>query len=124
MSTNSRVEISGNVGADLVPRIRLELHTPKRTFDDAILDTGFAGSIIVPNGTLTNLGLGANRIDLEQADGTIAPHPIEVGLVTWFGEQVEVALIEMGMDPMVGMGLLLSTRIEFGQTTVVLSRPK
>lgn len=124
MSTDSRAEVAGVLDHVLVPRVRIELRRPQKVFDDAVVDTGFAGSVTVPEGTLTNLGLGKHRIEIELADGSKVPQPFEIGHVEWFGEEVEVEMIETGTDAMVGMRLLISTRIEIGETTVTLSRSK
>ena len=104
----------GIVNEYLEPVVSLNLLSPggASLAVDFIIDTGCTEEVILPQEIITQLNLvrGAD-ITLVVADGTSgrrARYPVRV---EWHGRVTEVAAIGMGIDPIVGMGLLRGSNL-------------
>ena len=74
---------------------------------DAVVDTGFDGSLSLPPALILRLSLplhGRGRAVL--ADGSRTVFDIYEGTVNWDGLTRRVSIDEADTDPLVGMGLL------------------
>ena len=77
-----------------------------------ILDTGFSGSLTLPQSIITALGLPfRSRGSAILADGSKAEFDIYAATVIWDGEQRRVLVEAADTDPLVGMGLLYGFNI-------------
>jgi len=79
---------------------------------DFIIDTGCTEEMILPQEIITQLRLvrGADII-IAVADGTYsrrARYPVHI---EWHGHVTEVAAIGMGIEPLIGMGLLRGSNL-------------
>lgn len=74
---------------------------------EAIVDTGFNGSLSLPPALIAMLGLPFRRRGRAiLADGSEIIFDIYEATVIWDGQQRRVAVDEANTDPLVGMGLL------------------
>ena len=77
-----------------------------------ILDTGFSGSLTLPQSLITTLGLPfRSRGSAILADGSETEFDIYVATIVWDGEQRHVLIEAADTDPLVGMGLLYGFNI-------------
>ena len=79
---------------------------------DAILDTGFTGSLVLPESIITELGL-AKRGVLTLTLGNGEEHPFDyyLGWVSWCGERRVIEVLQSIGQPLLGMELLESGHI-------------
>lgn len=79
---------------------------------EAIVDTGFTASLLLPLSTITELGLqkvGSAKYGM--ADGNIAKTEVFVGEIKWLGIPRRVEIIAATSElPLVGMELLSEAR--------------
>lgn len=77
-----------------------------------ILDTGFSGSLTLPQSIITALGLPfRSRGSAILADGSETEFDIYAATVVWDGEPRRVLIEAADTDPLVGMGLLYGFNI-------------
>lgn len=77
-----------------------------------ILDTGFSGSLTLPQSIITALRLPfRSRGSALLADGSEIDFDIYVATVIWDGEPRNVLIEAADTDPLVGMGLLYGFNI-------------
>lgn len=89
--------------------IRLIVHGPtgQQHAIDAVIDTGFDGTLTLPLATITALGLPWRRRGRALlADGTASVFDIYEATVVWDGRPRRVAIDAADIDPLVGMRLL------------------
>ncbi len=116
-------EIEGLI-EDWNPRITIELVDPAVRLENVLVDTGFNGWLVVPVGTFSQWGRQADVAvtTVRVADGTIRDTfslPVEV---YWLGERKTVQVVELGAEPIVGMGLLMGTRISLEEGRIRIQR--
>ncbi|MEM9354108.1 MAG: clan AA aspartic protease [Planctomycetota bacterium] len=106
--------IEGRVSSDLQPIVELRLldGDGETRVTQAIIDTGFNGSLTLPEPILVSLG--ADRIGSERAllaDGSLAVFDVYLIQLEWFGNvrRVEAALSDS--FPLAGMSLLEGSRL-------------
>jgi clan AA aspartic protease len=76
---------------------------------EAVIDTGFNGSISLPTSLIAELKLPfRSRGRAELADGSESIFNIFEAIVTWDGQPRRVAVDEANTDPLSGMSLLHS----------------
>lgn len=121
----------GIVNEYLEPVVSLNLLSPGggSLAVDFVIDTGCTEEVILPQGIITQLNLvrGAD-ITIAVGDGTYgrrARYPVHI---EWHGQVTEVAAIGMGIDPLVGMGLIrgsnLSVDADPGGTVTITELPR
>ena len=77
-----------------------------------VLDTGFSGSLTLPQNIITALGLPfRSRGSAILADGSETKFDIYAATVIWDGEQRRILIEAADTDPLVGMGLLYGFNI-------------
>ena len=78
----------------------------------AVLDTGFAGAISLPRSSIERLGLANPRQEpVTFANGETQESNIYRATAIWDGERYAVSLYELGPEPLIGMGLLIGSRV-------------
>ena len=81
---------------------------------DAIMDTGFTGSLVLPEAVIANLGLAKRGvIILTLGNGEEHPFDYYLGSVSWRGERRVIEVLQSIGQPLLGMELL-----EGGQVAV------
>ena len=81
---------------------------------EAIMDTGFNGSLTLSNDVLSSLKAteaGTHRVEL--GDGAIVEMDVYFVDVNCFGTEREVQVIESDSEPLLGMSLLWGSRVCF-----------
>ena len=101
--------ISGEVNAQAEAIIRL----PVRPSDgreqeiEAVLDTGFNGSLTLPPAVIASLGLPwRTRGSVMLANGTEDQCDIYTAIVIWDGRQRNILVEAADTEPLIGMALL------------------
>jgi clan AA aspartic protease len=78
----------------------------------AVIDTGFSGELILPSETILRLGYPyAGAVGGTLADGSEAQVDYYEGRVLWLGQRREVIAIAAEGQPLIGMELLLGSRL-------------
>lgn len=79
---------------------------------EAVIDTGFNGSLTLPPALVATLGLRwLCRQQGQLADGTILTFDVYVATVEWNGSPKQVAVEVTDAQPLVGMSLMLGTEL-------------
>jgi clan AA aspartic protease len=89
--------------------VQLEVHGRRGTKHvvDAVIDTGFTGSLTLPPKLVGTLGLrwkSFGRAIL--ADGSVCLFDVYIAKVTWDGRVRVIRVNEADTDPLVGMSLM------------------
>jgi clan AA aspartic protease len=106
--------IAGIVNAHRQPIIRLTiLNASGQSYEfDAVVDTGFNGSLTLPTATVATLGLAwSNRGSAILANGSVDECDIYVGIVLWDGQPRPILVEAADTEPLVGMRLMKDYRI-------------
>jgi clan AA aspartic protease len=119
--------MTGNVdgsGRALV-RIRLKNPTDRAEAElDAWIDTGFTGELVLPQETVTSLGLPLGpSVTARLADGSDIQLDTHTCHLDWFDEWRRIEVVaNQGHYPLLGVGLLLDRdlRIDYRAKTVTL----
>ncbi len=101
--------ITGIVTAEREAVVRLVLRGPAGREDvvDAVIDTGFDGSLTLPPPLIAMLQLPWRRRGRALlADGSESVFDIHEGVVIWDSRPVRVAIDAADMVPLIGMSLL------------------
>ncbi len=122
--------ITGRVNSHYEAVIRLGVRGTRGNEQEieAIIDTGFNGSLSLPSNLISILGLPFRRRGRALlADGGESIFDIYEGLVIWDGVPRRVAVDSAETDPLVGMGLLygseLSIKVIDGGNVVINRLP-
>ncbi len=100
--------ISGVVKSD-EGRIRLKVKglRGREVEVDAVIDTGYTGSLTLPHAIVAALGLRWQSMDrFTLADGSECIFDVYVAKVDWDGKARTILVDEANADPLVGMRLL------------------
>jgi len=101
--------ISGQVNEFLeavVPITIRDVHGHEHVID-AIVDTGFSGSLTLPPQTITQLVLPwRSRGSAMLADGSFDQFDNHTAIVTWNGQAVEILVEAVAIEPLIEMRLL------------------
>jgi clan AA aspartic protease len=74
---------------------------------EAVIDTGFNGSLTLPSDVIDELGLPWRTRELAVlADGSQQPFDVHVARVIWDGGPRDILVQAVGTEPLVGMLLL------------------
>ncbi len=101
--------IAGVVTADREAVIRLVVRGPsgREQAIEAVIDTGFDGSLSLPPSLIADLKLPWRRRGRALlADGSESVFDIHEGSVLWDGRPVRVAIDAAEMVPLIGMSML------------------
>jgi predicted aspartyl protease len=102
--------ISGRVNASLEGIVRLSVLDASGIGHDidAVVDTGFSGSLTLPSALVAARGLSwRNRASVILANGGIELCEVYDGTVLWDGRARPILIEEAETEPLLGMGLLL-----------------
>ncbi len=118
--------ISGSVNALGEARVALTLRgsEDREVQVEAVVDTGFTGSLTLPSETIAELQfewLGREAAIL--GDGSVRLFDVYVGIVLWDSEERTIEVTASETDALVGMGLihghlLQNQAVEGGRVTI------
>ena len=106
--------IRGSVASDLSPRVSIEAGNDEGDFEwlDFVVDTGFDGELSLPRETIQRLDLAYERLaSVSLADEQRIQANACFGVVSWHGSLREVVVLEIEGEPLIGMSLLLGSRL-------------
>lgn len=106
--------ITGSVNAYREAIIRISiLNSTGQPYDfDAIVDTGFNGSLTLPSVTIAALGLAwRTRGSAILANGLLEECDIYSGVAVWDGQSRTILIESAETDPLIGMRLMQGYRI-------------
>ncbi len=79
---------------------------------EAILDTGYTGSLTLPSAVVSDLGLPfRGRGSVLLGDGSESEFDVHEATVAWAGEHRLAAIDVAETDPLLGVGLLLGNEL-------------
>lgn len=79
---------------------------------EAVLDTGYTGSLTLPSAVVSALGLSfRGRGNAILADGSESEFDIHEATIVWAGERRLVAIDVVETEPLLGVGLLLGNEL-------------
>lgn len=74
---------------------------------DAVMDTGFTGSLTLPPALLSAINAPlCSQIDIRLGDGTVGQFDVYDAEVEWDGAWLAIRVTEIDADPLLGMSLL------------------
>ena len=80
-----------------------------------IIDTGATGEMTLPQAVINRLNLplaeDPDNIGVTLADGSSSPGTLYLAHVVWHGSVREVEVVNVGTEPLIGMGLLYGSNI-------------
>jgi clan AA aspartic protease len=101
--------INGIVNANYEATIRLIVHgTGGQSQEvEAIIDTGFTGSLTLPPSLISTLGLTwLTQGNVMLGDGRVETLDIYTAIVTWDGQLLRIMVDATDTEPLVGMALM------------------
>lgn len=101
--------MTGRVTAQREAALHLTLHDANsQEYDrDAVIDTGYNGTLTLPPDVIAALGLRWHRFGRAiLADGSESTFNIYKGVVLWDGRPVTIRIDEMDADSLIGMSLM------------------
>lgn len=101
-------------GAVLEARVSVDIAGTNLLFQavEVVVDTGFTGSLALPQSTIRELGLeGAGRRQVTLADGRTIEAPAYIAHLLWHGQPLDVRVPMMDSAPMIGVALLAGSRL-------------
>jgi clan AA aspartic protease len=101
--------ITGIVNTDREATIRLDVYDSngQQLEFEAVIDTGFTGSLTLPSSAIATLGLAfTGRGQVVLGDGSIELFDMFTGTVLWDGQRQLVEIDAADTDPLVGMALI------------------
>ena len=121
----------GSVNARLEARLRLTIVGPSgiRHDVDAVIDTGFTGSLVLPAATVSALGLARRSGGTATlADGSTCNYDNFGAEIEWNGGTRGVVVAAVGNEALAGMILLAGHRltvdvVDGGEVAVMFLRP-
>ena len=106
--------LTGTVSQDLQAWVTIELIGPSgHPFPiKTVLDTGFNGELALPAATIMLLGLPEDtRRPAVIATGERVILMTYRGTVVWYGRPLSIQVVEADSEPLLGMELLLDSRV-------------
>jgi predicted aspartyl protease len=101
--------LHGRVDSSGQALVQLTIHGPNGSVTcDALIDTGFSGSMALPKAVIQQLGLLQHGIQLSRyADGHVGPTYSYWGVLEWLSGARGFEMLESGVDQVIiGAGLL------------------
>jgi clan AA aspartic protease len=112
--------VSGIINSDLEAIVRLWIRGPLKEIEaEAIVDTGFNGTLVLSPELIAELGLslkGRGRGVL--ANGGVISFPLYEALVFWNGRLLEITVGATETRPFIGMSLLPPGSIASSAATI------
>jgi clan AA aspartic protease len=107
--------ITGQVTSarEAIIRVAVRSAGPRETTIEAVIDTGFDGFLTLPAAVVADLALpfaGATRAIL--GDGSEVSLDAFEAVVLWDRDERQVVTLETGSQALVGMAMLLGSRVE------------
>lgn len=85
---------------------------------EAVLDTGYTGSLTLPSAVVSDLGLPfRGRGSVVLGDGSESEFDVHEATIAWAGERRSAAIDVAETDPLLGMGLLLGNELFCWETS-------
>ena len=115
-SERHQAMIRGSVGEDQQARIAVDImgDDGHSRSVEAVLDTGFNGSLSLPTDIVQMLGLqSVGQRTFELANGELFEFDVYLAAVAWHEQTTEVLVLRSEGDPLLGMALLWGSRITF-----------
>ena len=79
---------------------------------EVVVDTGFSGELALPSELIQSLGLEyIDDVRVVMADRQARWVGAYDGSVSWHGEPIAVIVLDIESEPLLGMGLLLGSRL-------------
>jgi clan AA aspartic protease len=106
-----------NAGREAVVRIQVRGRGKSSRKVNAVIDTGYTGSLSLPAATVRSLGMrrfGKRRAEL--ADGRVVTFDVYAGSVIWNGRRIALEIDESPCDPLIGMRLLEGSELNIRVT--------
>ena len=106
--------ISGRVSPGLDPLVTIEMGNGQGNFQpvEVVVDTGFTGELALPAELIQSLGLDyIDDVRVVLADRVERWFGAYDGVMSWHGEPISVIVLETGGDSLLGMGLLLGSKL-------------
>ena len=106
--------ISGRVSEELDLLVTVEIGRVQEDFQpvEVVVDTGFSGELALPSELIQSLGLEyVDDVRVVMADRQARWVSAYDGAVSWHGEPMAVIVLDMESEPLLGMGLLLDSRL-------------
>lgn len=106
--------IRGRITPELNPLVTIEIADGNGAFHplDVILDTGFDGELALPSDVIGSLGIPHRaEVGLVLANSQRIQAYTYGGVVSWHAQQREVEIVETAGEPLLGMALLLGSRV-------------
>ena len=106
--------ISGRVSEELDPLVSVEIGNGQSNFQpvEVIVDTGFTGELALSSQLIQSLGLhyidDARVVLADRQERRLGAYD---GVVSWHGEPFSVIVLETDGDSLLGMSLLLDSRL-------------
>ena len=106
--------ISGSVSVELDPLVTIEVGRVQENFQpvEVVVDTVFSGELALPSELIQSLDLEyIDDVRVVMADRQRRWVDAYDGAVSWHGEPMSVIVFDMESEPLLGMGLLLDSRL-------------
>lgn len=106
--------IRGVVSPDLSPRVSIEAGNGEEDFEwlNFVVDTGFDGELSLPPEIVRRLNLTYERLaSVSLAGEQRIQANAGFAVVSWHGSFREVVFLEIEGEPLIGMALLLGSRL-------------
>ena len=102
--------INGRVSAELDPLATIEIKNGQGGDQpvEVVVDTGFNGELVLLSHLVQSIGLEyIDDVPVVLAERQPRPVSAYDCVVSWHGRHREVVVLDMGSEPLLGMGLLL-----------------
>ena len=106
--------INGRVSAELDPLATIEIKNGQGGDQpvEVVVDTGFNGELVLPSHLVQSIGLEyIDDVPVVLAERQPRPVSAYDCVVSWHGRHREVVVLDMGSEPLLGMGLLLECKL-------------
>jgi clan AA aspartic protease len=92
---------------EAILRLKLVAEDGREHAFDAMIDTGYNGTLTLPPNVIASLGLRWHRAGRAiLADGSESQFNVYRGTILWDGQPITISIDEMDADPLVGMSLM------------------
>ena len=110
----------GTVSESLEARVSLAVRNEIGVSEtvEFTIDTGFSGEIALPQYVIDRLNLTREDDDatITLADGTIRVLAIYTGWIEWHGQDRDVIVVTLGVEPLLGMSVISGSNLSVDAT--------